>query len=165
MGIEMILLDAIADEASSQYSSIWSKSPTNSHSSGSQNGPLQLELPIDELIGSNAIASLNDTSDSAQKGGLFGKKMKAGVEEEGVLLHPDFDFDDNGDIVEFDASRVSPYRRRASSFNLRRSEGPRLEKNKADTVSFRTIDSRTATDVIQRLWQLTTRQSSSLMMT
>jgi meiotic recombination protein REC8 len=159
MGIEMILLDAITDEASCQYSSIWSKSPANSHSSGSQQGPLQLDLPLDELLGSNVLAGLDDINNSAQKGGLFGRKMKAGVEEEGVLLHPDFDFDDNGDIVEFDASRVSPYKRRATSFNLRQSEDPRLEKKQANTVSFKTIDCRSATDVIQRPWQLMTRQS------
>jgi len=132
MGIDIILLDAITDNASSQYSSIWSKSPANSHSSGSQIEP-QLELPLDDLIGGNVSLGLDhDTNDSAQKRGLFGKEIQAGLEgEEGVLLHPDFEFDDNGDIVEFDASRVSPHRRR-------RSQGPNVQKAQEDTVSVTT---------------------------
>ncbi|KAJ5670590.1 uncharacterized protein N7477_005953 [Penicillium maclennaniae] len=77
-------------------------------SNGSQNGQVQLEFPHDELVGGNLLDKMNDINSSAQKQGLFGKQMKPSMEEEGVLLNPDFEFDDNGDIVEFDASRVSP---------------------------------------------------------
>ncbi|KAJ5298288.1 uncharacterized protein N7443_006408 [Penicillium atrosanguineum] len=133
MGIDVILLDAITDEAHSQYPSIWSKSPAISRSSGSQNGQFQLELPLDELIGGNVMAGQDDINDSAQRIGLFGRKTKPSVEES-VLLNPDFEFDDNGDIVEFDASRVSPNRRRGTSFDPRLSEGPNLQKDQGDTV-------------------------------
>ncbi|KAJ6113361.1 hypothetical protein N7523_006678 [Penicillium sp. IBT 18751x] len=135
MGIEFILLDTITDEVSSQYSSIWSKSPAISHSSGSQNGQVQFELPHDELIGGNLLDRMNDINSSAQKEGLFGKQIKPSVEEEGVLLNPDFEFDDNGDIIEFDASRVSPHRRRATSSSPRLSQGPKLPKNQKNPVT------------------------------
>jgi meiotic recombination protein REC8 len=137
MGLDIILLDAITDEGSSQYSSIWSKSPANSHSSGSQVGPIQLDFSLEDLVGVNVLFETdNDINDLGQKGGLFGKNVQAGLEgEEGVLLHPDFEFDDNGDIVEFDASRLSPHRRRPTSLNLRRSEGPNLANAQRDTVS------------------------------
>lgn len=137
MGIDIILLDAIADDSSCQYSSIWSKSPANSHSSESQNGPIQLDLPLDDLIEGNMLLRLdNDMHDSAQKQGLFGRKIQAGLgDEEGVLLHPDFEFDGNGDIVEFDVSRVSPHRRRPTSLIPRRSEDPNIQKALGDTVS------------------------------
>ena len=137
MDIDIILLDAITDESSCQYSSIWSKSPANSHSSGSHIGPLQLDLPLDDLLEGNVLLGLdNDINDSAQKQGLFGRKIQARLgDEECVLLHPDFEFDDNGDIVEFDVSRVSPHRRRPTSLIPRRSQGPDIQKAQHDTVS------------------------------
>lgn len=136
MDIDIILLDVITDESSCQYSSVWSKSPTNSHSSGSEIGPLQLDLPLDDFIEGNVLLLDNDINDSAQKQGLFGRKTQTRLgDEEGVLLHPDFEFDDNGDIVEFDVSRVSPHRRRPTSLIPRRGEVPGIHKAQDDTVS------------------------------
>lgn len=77
----------------------------------------------------------SDINSSAQKGGLFGRKTQVVLEdEEGVLLQPDFEFDDNGNIVEFDASKLSPHKRKKISTGLRVSEGP-VETVQADDVS------------------------------
>lgn len=44
-------------------------------------------------------------------------------DEEGVLLQPDFEFDEHGNIVEFDPSRMSPRKRRKTA-TPRPSQGP-----------------------------------------
>lgn len=50
---------------------------------------------------------------SSQKHGLSGKMGRERLgDEEGVLLQPDFEFDENGNIIEFDATNLSPRKRR-----------------------------------------------------
>lgn len=137
IGIDLSLFNGLAEESTSQQSSIWSKSPATSQSGFSHIGTIQLELPDDDLIrDAEGLPGLgNDMDASAQKGGLFGRKSQTDLEdEEGVLLQPDFEFDDDGNIVEFDASMLSPHKRKKISAGLRVSEGI-VETVQADDVS------------------------------
>lgn len=119
--IDFSLLGKNTTNNTSQVPVGWAKSPVDSVNSGSQVENPQIELPSDdeqrELQGLD-----NDLNVSAQKRGLLGKPQ--GVLEEGVLLQPDFGFDADGNIVEFDASNLSPRKRRKLNTSLQLSEGP-----------------------------------------
>lgn len=117
IGIDLALLSSTAGSTSSQKSTLWSSSPAVSQSSASGTGNMQLELPSDDVIRDATYTCVDsDVDASAQKRGLFGAKRRADLEdEEGVLLQPDFEFDDLGNIVEFDASHLSPHKRRTSA--------------------------------------------------
>jgi meiotic recombination protein REC8 len=76
----------------------------------------------DDIFGSAANRGLSGQTSTVAKGG-----------EEGILLQPDFEFDEDGNIVEFHSSRLSPRKRRkiasmpqlsedTPSGNLRRKE-------------------------------------------
>lgn len=65
-----------------------------------------------------------DTIGSGKKRGLFGGGARAEIEDEGVLLQPDFEFDEDGNIIEFDASHMSPRKRRKVSPEQGGLEGP-----------------------------------------
>lgn len=121
---------------SSQQSTRWTSSPAVSQSSASQVGNIHLELPSDDVIRDAIYADgVSDVDASAQERGLFGRKGQADLEdEEGVLLQPDFEFDDLGNIVEFDASHLSPHKRRPSA-SPRGSEGPFRERFRENEVS------------------------------
>lgn len=72
-----------------------------------------------------------DTLTSGKKRGLFGKDL----EDEGVLLQPDFEFDEDGNIIEFDASHLSPRKRRKVSRSEGALEGPAGGVIQDDAVS------------------------------
>lgn len=134
IGIDIALLGSLTANSSSRQSTIWTSSPAVSQSSVSQVGTVHLELPSDDIIRDPTYAGLDsDGNISAQKRGLFGDKAGAGLEdEEGFLLQPDFDFDDLGNIVEFDPSRLSPHKRRKLSASPRKSKslsGARVQKD------------------------------------
>lgn len=103
----------------------------------SQPGSVRLELPSDDIIRDPTYTGFDsDVNASAQKRGLFSKKTQTGLEdEEGVLLQPDFEFDDLGNIVEFDASKLSPHKRRRTSVSPRRSESPSKDRTSEREVS------------------------------
>lgn len=146
MGIDLALLNSLTDDSSSQKSTLWSSSPAVSQSSVSHVGTVQLELPSDDIIRDPTYACLSsDGNASAQKRGFFGDKTRAGMEdEEGLLLQPDFEFDDLGNIVEFDSSRLSPHKRRRISVGPRRSEAVSGEKDWEGTVSVFSLGINTA---------------------
>lgn len=124
IGIDIALMSSTTGPTPSQQSTLWSSSPAVSQSSASRVGDVRLELPSDDFIRDAPYAGDDsDVGASAQKAGLFGRKKQADLEEEGVLLHPDFEFDDLGNIVEFDASHLSPRKRRRTSASPHGSEG------------------------------------------
>lgn len=95
---------------SSQLSSLWTKSPINSLSGASQLSSLQLDLPSDDLIAEGN--TVPDDVRSAKKD-MFGQIAGLGLEE-GVLLQPDFEFDEDGNLVELGGKVLSPSRRHKS---------------------------------------------------
>lgn len=56
-------------------------------------------------------------------------------DEEGVLLQPDFEFDAEGNIVEFHASKLSPRKRRKLDTSLELSEDVTMERTIEESVS------------------------------
>ncbi|KAJ5772326.1 hypothetical protein N7520_002855 [Penicillium odoratum] len=108
LNIDFNMLDLMPDDSSSQWSGLWSRSPAGSRSSASRMS-VHLQLGSDDLLEDGTIMF----GEAARKHGL---PMKTGRDrlgdEEGVLLQPDFEFNENGEIVEFDASHLSPRKRR-----------------------------------------------------
>ncbi|KAJ5557080.1 hypothetical protein N7494_000995 [Penicillium frequentans] len=112
LNIDFNILDLMNDEGSSQWSSLWSKSPAGSHSSASRVS-VHLDLGSDDLLQDGTMIGFDDGGmESAHKHGLSGKIGRHNLgDEEGVLLQPDFEFDENGNIVELDATNLSPRKR------------------------------------------------------
>lgn len=52
------------------------------------------------MQGVAGVGSESDVGNSAQKKGLFDRNMASLADEEGVLLQADFEFDEDGNIVE-----------------------------------------------------------------
>ncbi|KAJ5657518.1 uncharacterized protein N7484_001167 [Penicillium longicatenatum] len=124
LNIDFNILDLMNDESSSQWSSLWSKSPAGSQSSASRLS-VHLELESDDLIQQETMIGFNDGGmGSFQKHGLSEEMDRERLGgEDGVLLQPDFEFDENGNIIEFDASHLSPRKRRKHSMARVGSEG------------------------------------------
>ncbi|KAJ5372919.1 hypothetical protein N7517_004925 [Penicillium concentricum] len=121
--IDLSYFTATTDDSSSQISGLWTKSPSNSLSGTSQLSSLHLELPSDDILGYGTILGLDENNGSLQKKDKFGNMTGLGLgNEEGVLLQPDFEFDEDGNIIELGARRQSP-RARKSTVGPRESEG------------------------------------------
>lgn len=58
------------------------------------------------MNGVGGIGTESDVGSSAQKRGLFGRSY---ADEEGVLLQADFEFDEDGNIVELSPRQVSAH--------------------------------------------------------
>ena len=117
-------LTTTTNDTSSQLSGLWTKSPNNSWSGTSQLSILHLELPSDDIQGEGTILGIDEINGSAQKKDLFGNVTGLDLgNEEGILLQPDFEFDEDGNIIELDARGKSP-RARKSAVGPRQSEGP-----------------------------------------
>lgn len=106
-----------------ENSSFWSKSKSaESQSTFSLSNNIQVQLPDEVFPGVDDV--FGPVSGSQVKHGLFGKDHLTGKEdEEGVLLQPDFEFDEEGNIVEFHSSHLSPRKRRKITSMPRLSEG------------------------------------------
>ncbi|KAJ6179823.1 hypothetical protein N7519_010284 [Penicillium mononematosum] len=114
------------DDSSSQLSGLWIKSPNNSLSGTSQLSSLHLELPSDDILGEGTILGLDEINGSAQKKDPFGNVTGLGLgNEEGVLLQPDFEFDEDGNIIELDTRGKSPHARKSTV-------GPRVSEEPTD---------------------------------
>ncbi|KAJ5887758.1 hypothetical protein N7495_007799 [Penicillium taxi] len=100
-GIDLSFIDILPDL---KKSAAWVKSPDQSQSSMSQLGSIQLDFPSDLLLDSDLPNMKDDTDTISRKRGPD--------DEEGILLQPDFEFDEYGNIVEFDAGHISPTKRR-----------------------------------------------------
>ncbi|KAJ5571567.1 hypothetical protein N7535_005227 [Penicillium sp. DV-2018c] len=119
--IDLSYFTPTADDSSSQLSGLWTKSPNNSLSGTSQLSSLQLELPSDDVPAEGAIFGLEDINVSANRNDGVGdmRRPELGFEE-GVLLQPDFEFDEDGNIIELSAQDNSPLARKSTG-RLRRS--------------------------------------------
>ncbi|KAF3017980.1 hypothetical protein E8E15_005337 [Penicillium rubens] len=148
------------NDSSSQLSGLWIKSPNNSLSGASQLSSLHLELPSDDILGEGTILGIDEINESAQKKDPFGNVTGLGLgNEEGVLLQPDFEFDEDGNIIELDTRGKSPHARK-STLGPRESEGPTDDQQRqlggdsmqiedeevrvADTNDIMDLDTRTA---------------------
>lgn len=79
---------------------------------------------MEDVGTANIVAGFEDDIFwSAANPGLFGRTstVAKGIEE-GILLQPDFEFDEDGNIVEFHSSRLSPRKRRKIASMPRLSE-------------------------------------------
>ncbi|KAJ5194373.1 hypothetical protein N7491_001711 [Penicillium cf. griseofulvum] len=122
--IDLSYFTATTDDSSSQLSGLWIKSPSNSLSGTPQLSSLHLELPSDDILGDGTILGLDEINVSVQKKDTFSNMTGLGLgNEEGVLLQPDFEFDEDGNIIELGARGQSPHARKPT-FGLRESEGP-----------------------------------------
>ncbi|KGO64002.1 Rad21/Rec8-like protein, C-terminal [Penicillium expansum] len=122
--IDLSYFTATTDDSSSQLSGLWTKSPNNSLSGTSQLSSLHLELPSDDILGEGTILGIDEINRSAQKKYTFRNMTGLGLgNEEGVLLQPDFEFDEDGNIIELGAREKSPHARK-STVDPRESEGP-----------------------------------------
>ncbi|KGO68600.1 Rad21/Rec8-like protein, N-terminal [Penicillium italicum] len=121
--IDLSYFTATTDDSESQLSGLWTKSPNNSLSGTSQLSSLHLELPSDDILGEGTIMGIDEINRSAQKKEIFRNMTGLGLgNEEGVLLQPDFEFDEDGNIIELGARRKSPHARK-STVRPRESEG------------------------------------------
>ncbi|KAJ9488580.1 hypothetical protein VN97_g4723 [Penicillium thymicola] len=122
--IDLSYFTATTDDDLSQLSGLWAKSPNNSLSGTSQLSCLHLDLPSDDILGDGTVLGIDETNRSAQKRDPFANMTGLGLgNEEGVLLQPDFEFDEDGNIIELGAKEESPHARK-STVGPRESEGP-----------------------------------------
>ncbi|KAJ5502642.1 hypothetical protein N7463_005516 [Penicillium fimorum] len=122
--IDLSYFTTSTDDSSSQLSGIWTKSPNNSLSGTSQLSSLHLELPSDDILGDGTILGLDEINGSVQKKNIFGNMTGLGLgNEEGVLLQPDFEFDEDGNIIEL-GTKGQPPRARKSTVGRMESERP-----------------------------------------
>ncbi|KAJ5166250.1 uncharacterized protein N7482_005031 [Penicillium canariense] len=123
--LDFSLFDGIADDSSTQRSSSWTRSPATSQSTHSHLENLQLELMSEDFIREGDVQGQDVPNNaSGKKRWLFGKDTRADLHDEGILLQPDFEFDEDGNIIEFDSTKLSPRKRRKISMHPRASEGP-----------------------------------------
>ncbi|KAJ5143344.1 uncharacterized protein N7515_002131 [Penicillium bovifimosum] len=113
--IDLSYFTSTADDSLSQLSGLWTKSPNNSLSGTSQLSSLQLELPSDDMLGEGAVFGLEDANASANRDDVVGGMERIDMgNEQGVLLQPDFEFDEDGNIIELGAQDNSPLARKSS---------------------------------------------------
>ncbi|KAJ5368059.1 uncharacterized protein N7496_007819 [Penicillium cataractarum] len=125
LDINFSLFDGSIDDSSTQRSASWTTSPATSQSGNSQVGIVQLDLPTDDFLRGGYGQDPNaDTLTSGKKRGIFGRESRSDLEDEGILLQPDFEFDEDGNIIEFDTSNMSPRKRRKTSPLSKAGEGP-----------------------------------------
>jgi meiotic recombination protein REC8 len=110
---------APTDEASSQISSLWTKSPINSLSDVSQLSSLQIEFQSDDM-GEGTFMGFEDIG--SERKDLLHRVAGLGVEQ-GVLLQPDFEFDEDGNLVELDGRARTPHLGQKSTAVVRESDG------------------------------------------
>lgn len=111
LGLDLSKLNRLLDLDQSQQSSVClSQTPDLSQSALSSSSALHLNLPFDDNIPGNTagFSSEADIASSVQGGLDFGVFMAN--EDGGVLLQPDFEFDENGNIIELGPRQQSQAR-------------------------------------------------------
>ncbi|KAL4782727.1 Rec8 like protein-domain-containing protein [Aspergillus varians] len=104
LGLDLSKLNKLSAAGASQQSSAsLPHTPDLSQSALSNSSALRLNLPSDDKIlrDMGCFSSEADIASSVQGGFDFGRPMTSSLNEDGgVLLQPDFEFDEDGNIVE-----------------------------------------------------------------
>lgn len=104
LGLDLSKLNRLLDMDPSQQSSVFlPQTPDLSQSALSSSSALRLNLPSDDnvLRDTGGFSSEADIASSVQGGLDFGVLMASSLNEDGgVLLQPDFEFDEDGNIIE-----------------------------------------------------------------
>ncbi|KAJ5946092.1 hypothetical protein N7454_002931 [Penicillium verhagenii] len=137
INIDFTMIDLLADEMSGKWSNLLLKTPPGSQSSASHLS-LHLELGSDDLLHGGDMSDFNAGGTAISQNDGRMKRERPG-DEEGVLLQPDFEIDENGNIIEFDDSNLSPRKRRKPSTEP--------EGNQGDTVD-QTVEAMNVTEEV-----------------
>lgn len=103
LDFDLSKFDLQPERPTSQGSSLlWSKSPETSQFSLPMTGQPQLDIPSSDHFNLGGFGSETDIS-SVQRRPQLGRALglELGIEE-GVLLQPDFEFDEDGNLIEFE---------------------------------------------------------------
>ncbi|KAL4883954.1 hypothetical protein BJY04DRAFT_215841 [Aspergillus karnatakaensis] len=124
--LDLSKLNSLLETDTSQQSSIFiPRTPDLSQSALSGGSDLQLHLPSDDGILRNigGFSSEADIGSSAHGGLDFGQMMGSSLNENGggLLLQPDFEFDENGNIIELEIRRQSEMRQIRPTSEVRES--------------------------------------------
>lgn len=108
MGIDLSKWRIAIDADTSQDSEfVWPRTPDLSQSALSRNTSLQLSLSSADVMIRDLVAFGSETDvGSAQRGTDFARLASALGEEQGILLQPDFEFDEDGNIIELGGTQV-----------------------------------------------------------
>ncbi|KAL4865822.1 hypothetical protein BDV12DRAFT_199791 [Aspergillus spectabilis] len=112
--LDLSKLSRLLETDASQQSSVFMpQTPDLSQSALSGSSDLRLNLPSDDNIlrDIGGFSSEADIGSSAHGGMDFGRLMASSLNEDvGVLLQPDFEFDEDGNMIELGARRQSGVR-------------------------------------------------------
>ena len=108
LGIDLSKLTFAPEAEESQQSLLWTNSPDLSQTLG-QSFNLQLDLSSDDIMRDiGGIGSESEISGSVQRNAPMGRISASALDDEaGVLLQPDFEFDEDGNIIELAQERRS----------------------------------------------------------
>ncbi|KAJ5335517.1 hypothetical protein N7452_007920 [Penicillium brevicompactum] len=106
-GLDIDLSYIATVDDGSKLGTVWANSPINSLSGVSQLSSLQIELPSDGAIGGDYMLGFEDVP--PVKDNVIVQVSGLGLEE-GVLLQPDFEFDEDGNLIELESRVRSPRR-------------------------------------------------------
>ncbi|KAL6239492.1 hypothetical protein BDW75DRAFT_198317 [Aspergillus navahoensis] len=119
LGLDLSKLNRLLETDASQQSSVFMpKTPDLSQSALSSSSILGLNISSDEnvLRDMGGFSSEADAASSAQGGVDFGRMFASSLNDEGgVLLQPDFEFDEDGNIVELGVRNHNEVRTRTTS--------------------------------------------------
>lgn len=108
LGVDLSKLTLAPEVDESQQSFIWTNSPDLSQTLG-QSFNLQLDISSDDIMRDiGGLASESEISGSVQRKAPMGRISASALDDEaGVLLQPDFEFDEDGNIIELAQERRS----------------------------------------------------------
>ncbi|KAL4995539.1 Rec8 like protein-domain-containing protein [Aspergillus recurvatus] len=119
LGLDLSKLNRLLEtDASQQYSAFMPQTPDLSQSALSSSSILDLNIPSDENIlrDMGGFSSEADAASSARGGVDLGRMLASSLNDEGgVLLQPDFEFDEHGNIVELGVRNQNEVRTRPAS--------------------------------------------------
>lgn len=110
LGVDLSKLTFAPEVDESQQSFFWTNSPDLSQTLG-QSFNLQLDLSSDDIMRDiGGLASESEISGSVQRKAPMGRISASALDDEaGVLLQPDFEFDEDGNIIELAQERRSTH--------------------------------------------------------